>query len=157
MVTSHLFKRVGMVAVVLGMTACQNPDTKPQTAPPNSPPIQYVGHLPCADCESITTTIALNSTAIGEYSDVVFAEIYEGTSDGDQPFAEVCTAVIVNRWYQDSTREGKILTLFPEDQANQQHYLFQESSLLKLDRDLNKIESTYPYELTLTYSPETEE
>lgn len=156
MVTNHLFKYLGAAAVVLGMTACQNPESRPQTAPPNSPPIQYIGHLPCADCESITTTIALYSTDIGEYSNVVLAEIYEGTTDGDQPQAEVCTAVISNLWYQDSTKHGKILTLYPDDEVSRQFYLFQENSLLKLDRDLKKIESIYPYELILAYTPEQE-
>lgn len=142
--TNLLYNAIKVTAGIILAVGCSSEPSL--HLPPNSPSIQFVGNLPCGDCEGITTSVALSSEDTGHYDDAVFAQVYKGTVNGDVPEAEICKAYI--HLDGDSlTVERKILTLFEDDSLYQKHFLMTDNSLILLDKNRNRIESFLSYEL----------
>ncbi|MEQ1559179.1 MAG: copper resistance protein NlpE [Methyloglobulus sp.] len=87
----------------------------------------YLGFFPCADCQGIRTTLALNQN-----NNYVLITIYVGKSDRE----------FVEKGKFTLTETGDKLVLTPrKGSTTTQEYLIDDDMLIKLDEDGNRITS----------------
>jgi copper homeostasis protein (lipoprotein) len=85
----------------------------------------YLGFYPCADCQGVRTTLALNKN-----NTYVYISLYVGKSDRE----------IVEKGKFTLGEDGNTLVLTPrKGSTTAQQYLIEDDMLIKLDEDGNRI------------------
>ena len=85
----------------------------------------YLGFYPCADCQGVRTTLALNKN-----NTYVYISIYVGKSDRE----------IIEKGKFTLGENGNTLVLTPrKGSTTTQQYLIEDDMLIKLDEDGNRI------------------
>jgi copper homeostasis protein (lipoprotein) len=85
----------------------------------------YLGFYPCADCQGVRTTLALNKN-----NTYVYISLYVGKSDRE----------IVEKGKFTLGENGNTLVLTPKKgSTTTQQYLIEDDMLIKLDEDGNRI------------------
>ncbi|MFI8417517.1 envelope stress response activation lipoprotein NlpE [Serratia sp. NPDC078593] len=125
-ITTVLFLAVG----ALSLLGCNN-HYQPKEQPLQPMQQSYQGLLPCADCGGLETSLFLDSD--GTY---VLQEIYRGSKDGDQAFANY------GSWAR--TADKLVLT---ENNGNKRYFHPVGKNLEMLDQTGAPIESTLNYQL----------
>ncbi|HDM8435165.1 TPA: envelope stress response activation lipoprotein NlpE [Yersinia enterocolitica] len=130
--TITLFLAVG----ALSLLGCNN---RHQPAEQTLQPMQqsYQGLLPCADCSGLDTSLFLDSDGT-----FVLKEIYRGSKEGDQAFAEY------GKWAR--TADKLVLTT---GQGEKRYFRPVGKHLVMLDQQGLSIESNLNYQLVPTEQP----
>ncbi|TNV41971.1 envelope stress response activation lipoprotein NlpE [Yersinia pestis] len=136
MTVSKLTITLLLAVGALSLLGCNN---RSQPAEQVLQPMQqsYQGVLPCADCSGLDTSLFLDSDGT-----FILKEVYLGTKDGDQTFAEY------GKWAR--TADKLVLT---NAQGEKRYFHPVDKSLVMLDQQGLPIKSTLNYQLEPSDQP----